>query len=94
MECHLSLVCSGEQCCAKATAFIFTRVENMVDTLVTEMSLPQCFGIVEIVVMSKVVAVVEVTSENKYAILAGQWRPLYSCTLMWTHLLLAQAYLI
>ena len=60
MECHLSLVCSGEQCCAKATAFIFTRVENMVDTLVTEMSLPQCFGIVVIVVMSKDVAADEV----------------------------------
>ena len=32
----------------------------MVDTLVTEMSLPQCVGIVEIVVMSKDVAADEI----------------------------------
>eukprot|EP00435_Cladocopium_sp_Y103_P038687 s964_g10.t1 len=39
-----SLVCLGEQCCAKATAFIFTRVVKMVDTLVTEMSEDESLG--------------------------------------------------
>ena len=82
MECHLSLVCSGEQCCAKATAFIFTPVENMVDTLVTEMSLPQCFGIVEIVVMSKDVAADEMPYCLNGLCWSDQWKQI--CHIGWT----------